>query len=235
MTGCHLDSSTVRLLHHIKKHLHTIGKKPLSHKPLPDDENLIQLLLAEDHDTYLQVVKAYHPQMISLARGVIGEAFAEEVVQEAWLSMARGLPRFERRSSFKTWLMRIVINGAKSRLRRESRNVSLGEHSVEESPVVNPQRFNKADHWSQPPIAWSSDDPAALLSSQQLGDCLDKTVSALPDKQRAALELYDQQQLNSQEVCNYLEVSESNLRVMLHRARSQIRNMIERFHEDGTC
>ena len=205
------------------------------HNPLPEDDELIKQLLAQDHTTYMQVIKAYHSQMVSLARGIIGDAFAEEVVQEAWLAMAKGLDKFERRSSFKTWLMRIVVNGAKSRLRRESRQIHLGEYSVDDSPVVNPQRFNSHGHWDTPPNKWESDDPASLLSSLQLGDCLDKTMDALPPQQRAAMEMFDQQELSSQEVCNLLEISESNLRVMLHRARSRIRNMIERFHEDGIC
>lgn len=207
----------------------------MPHSKLPNDDDLIKGLLANDQATYLAVVKAYHTTMTGIARSIIGDAFAEEVAQEAWLSMAKGLPNFEGRSSFKTWLMRIVSNSAKSRLRRESRQVHLGEHSLDDSPVINPQRFTKQGHWQAPPKHWESDDPEMLLSSQQLGDCLDKTVDTLPNQQRAALEMFEQQEIPSQEICNILEVSESNLRVLLHRARSRIRNMIERFHEDGTC
>jgi len=207
----------------------------LPHSKLPSDDELIKGLLANDQAIYLSVVKTYHSTMTNIARSIIGDAFAEEVAQEAWLAMAKGLPKFERRSSFKTWLMCIVSNNAKSRLRRESRQVHLGEYNLDDSPVVNPQRFNKHGHWQAPPKHWDSDDPEMLLSSQQLGDCLDKTVDALPNQQRAALEMFEQQDIPSKEICNILEVSESNLRVLLHRARSHVRNMIERFHEDGTC
>ncbi|VAW86160.1 RNA polymerase sigma factor RpoE [hydrothermal vent metagenome] len=207
----------------------------MSHKPLPDDEQLISGLLKKDQATYLIVVKHYQHTMVNLARSIIGDAFAEEVVQESWLSMAKGLDKFERRSSFKTWLMRIVANAAKSRLRRESRQLHLGEYTLDNSPLINPQRFNSRGHWESPPNRWESDDPEALLSSQQLGDCLDKTIEKLPHQQRAALNMYEQQELPSREICNLLEISESNLRVLLHRARNRIRNMIEIFHQEGTC
>ncbi len=207
----------------------------MSHNTLPEDPELIRKLLEKDQAIYLKVVKHYHNPMLNLARSIIGDAFADEVVQEAWISMAKGLPKFEGRSSFKTWLMRIVANGAKSRLRKESRQLHLGEHTLDDSPVVNPGRFDNRGHWQSPPKHWESDDPSALLSTLQLEDCLDKTLDALPQQQRAAMEMFDQQELPSGEICNLLEISESNLRVLLHRARSRIRNMIERFHEDGTC
>ncbi len=207
----------------------------MPHNKLPGDDELIKGLLAEDPGTYLLVVKGYHSLMINIARSIIGDAFAEDVVQESWLSMAKGLSKFEQRSSFKTWLMRIVANNAKSRLRRESRQVHLGNYTLDDSPVVNSQRFDNNGHWDSPPKHWDSDDPESLLSSLQLGDCLEKTIQSLPNQQRSALEMFEQQEISSNEICNLLEISESNLRVMLHRARSRIRNMIERFHEEGIC
>jgi len=193
---------------------------------LPSDDELIPRLLAQDETSYAQVVTAYHGLMVHLARAIVGEAIADEVAQEAWVAVLRALPRFERRSSLKTWILRIVSNTAKSRLRHESRTVSMDE-SLEESPIVDPARFKSNAHWASPPAMWHADTPDALLASTELRNCISDALAALPPLQRAAITLRDMQGLSMEVICKVLEVSESNGRVLLHRARSRVQLAIE--------
>ncbi|MDT8383100.1 MAG: RNA polymerase sigma factor [Gammaproteobacteria bacterium] len=193
---------------------------------LPPDDILIPKLLARDEQAYAQVVAAYHGLMVHLARAIVGSAIADEVAQESWLAVLRALPKFERRSSLKTWILRIVSNTAKSRLRHESRTVNLGD-TLEEAPIVDPARFRPNAHWSSPPAMWHAETPEALLASTQLRECISAALDALPPIQRAVLTLRDMQGLDMEDICKVLEVSESNGRVLLHRARSRIQLAIE--------
>ncbi len=196
---------------------------------LPSDNELIPRLLAQDETAYTQVVSAYHGLMVHLARAIVGPAIADEVAQEAWLAVIRALPRFERRSSLKTWILRIVSNTAKTRLRHESRTVSL-ENAPDEQTSTGANRFNASDHWASPPTVWHADTPDDLLASQELRTCIDTALRALPPLQRAALTLRDMQGLDMENICKVLEVSESNGRVLLHRARNRIHAAIEEFY-----
>lgn len=193
---------------------------------LPSDKELIPKLLAGDNVAYTQVVGAYHGLMIHLAKAIVGEAIADEVAQESWVSVMRALPKFEGRSSLKTWILRIVSNTAKSRLRHESRTVSL-DGGQEEQPIVDPARFKTNGHWSHPPPMWHADTPDAMLASAELRDCIHTALSALPPMQRAAITLRDMQGMGMEMICKVLEVSESNGRVLLHRARSSIQQAID--------
>lgn len=198
----------------------------MAHPSLPSDDELIPKLLAGDEASYGQVVAAYHGLMVHLARAIVGDAIADEVAQETWVAVLRALPKFERRSSLKTWILRIVSNTAKSRLRHESRTVNLGD-ALEESPIIDPARFKLNAHWASPPAMWHADTPDALLASKELRACIDDALAELPPLQRAAVTLRDMQGLSMEVICKVLEVSESNGRVLLHRARSSIQMAIE--------
>ena len=198
----------------------------MANPPLPSDDELIPKLLAHDETSYAQVVEAYHGLMIHLARAIVGDAIADEVAQEAWVAVLRALPKFERRSSLKTWILRIVSNTAKSRLRHESRTVNLGD-ALEESPIVDPARFKTNAHWASPPAMWHAETPEALLASAEIQTVISDALKALPPLQRAAVTLRDMQGLSMEVICKVLEVSESNGRVLLHRARSRIQMAIE--------
>jgi RNA polymerase sigma-70 factor (ECF subfamily) len=187
-------------------------------------------LLAQDESAYTAAVRAYHGLMLHLARAIVGDAIAEEVVQEAWLAVIRALPRFEGRSSLKTWILRIVTNTAKSRLRHESRTISLDEGD-DEQPIIDPIRFRKNGHWAQPNSTWHADTPDDLLASGQLRDCIKAALAALPMQQRVAITLRDMQGMDMESICKILEVSESNGRVLIHRARSRIQAAIEEFQK----
>jgi len=194
--------------------------------PLPNDDILIPRLLARDEEAYCQVVAAHHGLMVHLARAIVGSAIADEVAQEAWVAVLKALPKFERRSSLKTWILRIVSNTAKSRLRHESRTVNLGD-DFDDSPIIDPARFKPNAHWSSPPAMWHADTPDALLASTELKTCISNALAALSPIQRAAVTLRDMQGLGMEDICKVLDVSESNGRVLLHRARSHIQLAIE--------
>lgn len=199
-------------------------------QPLPGDDELIPRLLARDQTAYAQLVSAYHGLMVHLARAIVGEAVADEVAQEAWLAVIRALPRFERRSSLKTWILRIVSNTAKTRLRHESRTVSLDD-TLDGGGAVDPARFNASGRWGSPPAAWHADTPDDLLGRQELRRCIDRALDALPPMQRAAVTLRDMQGMDMESICKVLEVSESNARVLLHRGRSRIQATIEEYYQ----
>lgn len=193
---------------------------------LPADTELIPRLLAGDEAAYTQVVSAYHGLMIHIAKAIVGGTIADEVAQESWVSVMRALPKFEGRSSLKTWILRIVSNTAKSRLRHESRTISL-DSIIDDQPIVDPARFKTSGHWSNPPPMWHGDSPDALLASTELRECIHDALSALPPMQRSVLTLRDMQDFDMDTICKILEVSESNGRVLLHRARSSIQQAID--------
>lgn len=203
----------------------------MSNSQLPSDDVLIPKLLEKDETAYRQVVKAYHGMMVYVARSIVGEAIADEVAQESWVSVMRALPKFERRSSLKTWILRIVSNTAKSRLRHESRTVNVDDFETFSEPVINPGRFKEGGHWAVPPSIWQGDSPESLLASEQLQGVIDKSLKDLAPLQRSVVSLRDIQGLDMDTICKILEVSESNARVLLHRARSQIREAIDEFQK----
>ncbi len=188
-----------------------------------DEKQLIEQLLAGEAAAFESVVGQYQSLMISVARAIIGEAFADEVVQDAWLSAIKALPKFEGRSSLKTWLLHIVSNGAKSRLRREKRQLSLDDGWQAESS----DKFDQRGHRFDDVIVWEEDTPEALLANEQLSQIIENCFQQLPALQRAALTLYDMEGVKMTEVCNILDISASNARVLLHRARTTLHHTIE--------
>jgi RNA polymerase sigma-70 factor (ECF subfamily) len=161
---------------------------------------------------------------------VRSRAIAEEVVQEAWLGVLKGLHAFEGRSSLKSWIFSILVNCAKTRGAREARSVPMSALEAEDdaSPAVSPDRFrDEADrwpgHWSQPPQPW----PDERVASNELVALVGEALATLPDAQRTVMTLRDVEGIDSSEVCALLGVSEVNQRVLLHRARSKVRAFVE--------
>ena len=200
----------------------------MSHRSLPSDDELIPKLLDNDETAYRQVVSAYHGMMIYIARSIVGDAIADEVAQESWVAVIKALPKFERRSSLKTWIMRIVSNTAKSRLRHESRTVNIEDVSNDSGDMISPNHFNERGHWARPPSVWHADTPDSLLSSTELQAVIDNSLKELPPLQRTVVALRDIQGMDMDSICKILEVSESNGRVLLHRARSYVREAIDK-------
>lgn len=200
-----------------------------------NESALIAALIDKQETAFRTAIRQFQPSMLHLARSIVGEKIADEVVQEAWFSMMRSLPKFEGRSSLKTWLLTIVANEAKSRLRKENRLVSLDDLTAADPDFD--RRFDDRGHWAagSEPSGWSGDSPDALLTSDELRDCLELVIAALPDMQGATLRLREQQGYSLAEICNILDVSESNVRVLLHRARNRLFTTIEHFEQTGEC
>jgi RNA polymerase sigma-70 factor (ECF subfamily) len=201
-----------------------------------DDHLLIDRLITGDEQAFCTLIKRYHSLLLTIARAIIGDVFAEDVVQDTWLAVHKHIGNFERRSSLKTWIITIVSNEAKSRLRREARQVSL-EQLDGETPgsYLDGTNFKADGHWKNPIPRWNNESPDALLEEQQLQVCITKTLALLPPTQKAAFILRDMEQQSFEDICNILQISASNVRVLVHRARLALMQVIDRYQETGTC
>ncbi len=174
--------------------------------------------------------------MVRLATAYVPSyAVAEEVAQEAWLGVLQGLGRFEGRSSLKTWIFRILTNIAKTRGVREHRSQpfsSVFDDIGDDEPSVDPDRFAKEGHWLLAPSGWG-DSPEQKLEGAECQALIHSTIEKLPPNQREVIRLRDVLGFSSEEVCNALDVSETNQRVLLHRARSRVRKALEEYFDAG--
>ncbi len=202
----------------------------------PEQETaLMTALKAGDDAVFMAIFRAWGPAMLGLARAhVSSQATAEEVVQEAWVGVLRGLDGFEGRSSLKTWAFRIVANIAKTRGVKESRSVpfSSAMAEAEEGPAVDPDRFQAEGdrypgHWQTPPEPW----PEQRLEDAETRAAALAAIAGLPPRQREVIALRDVEGFSAEEACNALDLTETNQRVLLHRARSKVRNALESHFE----
>jgi RNA polymerase sigma-70 factor, ECF subfamily len=180
---------------------------------------LVDRLRAGDETAFTTLVRSHHPGMVRLARGYVpNRAVAEEVAQEAWLGLLRGVDKFEGRSSLKTWLYRIVVNRARSAGVRERREIPL-DLSASGQAV---DRFAPDGAWANPPVPWTDQIDERLTAaslSEQIHACLD----TLPHNQREVITLRDIDGLSAAETCEVLGITEANQRVLLHRGRARLR------------
>ncbi len=191
------------------------------------DLALVRAIQSGDRDALAKLVAREHSWLVRLARAIVKqEATAEEVVQDSWIAVIRALGSFEGRSSLRTWMATIVLNRAKTVAVRGARAVVLS-FEVEEEEGVDSARFSRLGTWSDGPLPWTEDDPEALLRRREVLAAIGDGMAALPENQRAVLTLRDLEGWSSEEVCNALGVSESNQRVLLHRARTKIRAILE--------
>ena len=189
-----------------------------------DESALLAALRAGDERAFMELVEAYTPGMRRLALTFVRTgAVADEVVQESWLGVLRGLDRFEGRSSLKTWIYRIVANVARTRAVREARSVPFSSFAGDDEASVDPERFIADGHWASPVEPWQ-----AVLDAEAR-EVIDRAIAALPEQQRQVIELRDVQGWPSEEVCNVLDLSETNQRVLLHRARSKVRAALDEY------
>lgn len=205
---------------------------------LAQDALLVAKLRAGDEKAFSIVLDRYHSTMLRLAMVYVSNrAVAEEVVQEAWLGVLRGLNRFEGRSSFKTWLFRILMNCAKTRSQREKRSISFSSlEDNEHGPTVDPDRFRPAGeeyegHWKTFPHSWS-DDPEEWLLAQETKKHILNAIEALPPRQKEIITLRDIEGWTSQEIIHLLGITEVNQRVLLHRARAHVRRVLEMYFDE---
>jgi RNA polymerase sigma-70 factor (ECF subfamily) len=203
-----------------------------------EEAALVAALRAGDETAFGELVDRYYGVMLRVARQYVAtKEAAEDVVQETFLGVIQGIDRFEQRSSLRTWMFRILVNRAKTRGEREGRArpfSSLTTGLDQDEPAVDPDRFLSdgrwAGFWSAPPSAEHLPDSGVLAA--ELGARLAEAVAALPTAQRTVLELRDVQGLTASEVCELLDLSEINQRVLLHRARSKARALLETYLDE---
>ncbi len=211
--------------------------------PSAEERRLVEALRRREEAAFVELVDRYNSALLRLAQMYVpSRAVAEEVVQETWLGVLQGIDRFEMRSSLKTWIFRILTNRAKTRGEREGRMIpfsALAQGELEaDEPAVEPERFLGADHaqwpehWALPPTSWG-ENPEQRLLADEMQKCILNLIESLPQSQRAVITLRDLQGLTADEVCNILGVSETNQRVLLHRARSKVRALCEELMRKG--
>lgn len=204
-----------------------------------EERALIDRLREGDEEAFSMLVNRYQGSLVRIAMFYVpSRAVAEEVVQETWVGVLQGIGRFEGRSSLKTWIFSILTNRAKTRGQQEGRQIAFSSLCSDEcgrsEEALGPERFLPADHsqwpdhWALPPQSWGESPEKQLLSKETTSYLLE-AVYALPETQREVIRLRDIEQWTSEEVCNVLGISETNQRVLLHRARSRVRRSLESY------
>jgi RNA polymerase sigma-70 factor, ECF subfamily len=181
------------------------------------DEAAFRALVEEHSSALLRLALIHSPS----------RAVAEEVVQETWIAVLRSLDGFEGRSSLRTWICRILINTARRRAASEGRSIPFSAiDSGGDEPPVDPARFQRegpyAGHWAAFPV-----DPAERLLGAEVREHIERAIAALRSPQREVIVLRDVEGWSSDEVCEALELTPANQRVLLHRARAKVRQALE--------
>lgn len=206
----------------------------------PDDLALVLQLRARDEAAFMMLVERLQPALIRVARMYVqSQAVAEEVAQETWLGVLQGIDRFEGRSSLRTWIFRICANIAKTRGQREGRSTPFATLAGDdlEAPSLPESLFQGPDgehpnHWSSLPADWTS-FPQERLEGSELRRVIGAAIEALPPMQAEVIRLRDVLGWSSEEVRNALDLSETNQRVLLHRARAKVRRAVEAYLESA--
>jgi RNA polymerase sigma-70 factor, ECF subfamily len=201
----------------------------------PSEAQLLEALRAGDEDAFRTLVREYTPSLVRVARIYVPtQAAAEEVAQETWLGVLNGLSRFEGRSSLRTWIFRILTNIAKTRAKRDGRTLPFSalsepgrvpEAAVDADRFLDPEHPRWPGHWALKPEAWPEDALVAAETREKLAEA----IETLPAAQRTVISLRDIEGWSSEEVRNALDLSETNQRVLLHRARSKVRAALESY------
>lgn len=205
---------------------------PMNTMPVSESADAARLaaLRAGDERAFADLVDGLSPRMLRLARLYLtGAAVAEEAVQDAWVVVLGSLERFEGRSSLATWILGIVVNVARARGRHESRSRPFSSLSTDNEPIIDPERFLPADHerwpghWAIAPAPW----PERALETAAAEEVIREAVASLPQAQRAVITLRDMVGCSPEETCNALGLTDTNQRVLLHRARTKVRAALE--------
>lgn len=188
-----------------------------------EDAALLARLRTGDEQAFITLVSRHNGSMLRLARTYVhSQALAEEVVQDTWVGVLRGIDAFEGRSSLRTWLLAILVNRARSTGVREARTIPRADPT----PAVDAARFDSSGGWATPPEQWV-DDVEERVGAEALRGVIRSTLEELPARQRAVVMLRDIDGLHSDEVCQVLDLSPANERVLLHRGRSRLREALE--------
>jgi RNA polymerase sigma-70 factor (ECF subfamily) len=196
-----------------------------------DDTELLEQLMKGDERAYVDLVTRYHESLVRVARYyVANDATAEDVAQDTWIALLRGLERFEGRSTLKTWLFRICVNRARTTGVKEHRSIPVDVMAAEAS--VSPSRFNQGGMWVDPPVPFTDTIDDALVNGP-LVHLVHASIARLPATSRAVVTLRDVEGLSTAEVADLLELTEANVRVILHRCRAKIRSEVEANMREG--
>lgn len=188
-----------------------------------------------DESVFAALVRDHHRALIAIATPIVGSSEAEEVVQNAWVKAYNARDSFRGEAAARSWLTRIVINEARMQLRARKRESFFSEVDADASPDVLQERFRSDGHWRNPPATWGTDDPAALLTREMLEECLETKLARMTDRQRGVYELRERGGLSFDEICDSLGVSPSNARVLVHRARAALFQVVDHYEETGEC
>jgi len=204
----------------------------------PDDADLLDRLRAGDEAAFVALVRSLDGRLRALARTFTSSpALAEDIVQETWLAVVRGLRGFQGRSSLRTWIFGILVRRARTLAAREARRAAR-----EEAPSGEPGEdiagewvpgAGRVGLWEGRPAPWGAVDPAALVQSREALHVIANVLEAMPESQRRVLILRDMEDVPPEDICNILEVSGTNLRVLLHRARARVRRALDAYLRDG--
>ena len=200
------------------------------------DEQILAALKRGDEHSFCQLVERHQSLMLRVARRYVrSAAVAEEVVQETWLGVINGLEGFEGRASLKTWIFRILTNRALTRAEREGRVVPFSSLGDDDAPAVDPDRFRPDGDrwpggWKSFPASWDTLPEERLLARETLA-LVGDAIAGLPERQHLVIVMRDIEGWTADEVCQALAISEANQRVLLHRARSKVRRVLEPYLE----
>ena len=201
-----------------------------------DDSELLAAVSEGDESAFVTLVERYHASLLGLARMYVDASAVEDVVQDTWIGVLHGLATFEGRASFKTWLFRILVNRARTRATRNARSIPISalvqEETESQEYAVDPARFRPADdrypgHWLLKPSA--DEMPEERLLAGELETIVRSALGTLPPAQAEVVRLRDVEGLPSEHVCQLLDLTEGNQRVLLHRGRSKIRAALETY------
>ncbi len=197
-----------------------------------NDAALAARIRTGDEAAFAALVDRYHNAMLRVARSLVRDReVAAEVVQETWLGAVKGIDRFEGRSSLKTWLFSILLNIARTRARREQRSIAFSSVATgedDDEPAVAADRFSAEGAWISAPADWEA-MPEERLLSIETRIRVEAAINELPPLQRQVIALRDVEGWSADEVCNALELTETNQRVILHRARAKVRRALETY------
>jgi RNA polymerase sigma-70 factor (ECF subfamily) len=189
-----------------------------------NDLELVDRLLEGDERAFTDLVTRYHSTLVRVARYYVRTpASAEDVAQDTWLVVLKGLSSFERRSSFKTWLLRILVNRARTSGVRELRSVPV---DLTSESALDASRFNDGGFWNDPPTPFT-DSVDDRVTNEPLVELVREAIATLPDPHQAVVTLRDVEGLSTTEVADLLDLSEANVRVILHRGRARVRAHVE--------
>ena len=196
------------------------------------DKAIVKAFVSNDQKVFELVFKNYYGAMYAVASSILGPHKADEAVQEAWINIINHIESFQYKSTLKTWMISIVANQAKQSLRKEKRYVNLEDDDFRDSLM---DRFAEDGHWQKPLQDWEQDTPESQLLNEELSDCIAKNWENLPENYKSIMRLREYEGLSLDSICNILDLSSSNVRVILHRAKNKLLAVVDHYRRTGQC